>query len=167
MIRTAMKISSSRTGDAHGSERGFTLIELLVAITILALAMAVVPSFLQRMQNRTELNAAERTVAAALRETRNAAIASGRAALFTLDTGSGAFRVGEKPTLRHLPKSVRLILFTTTEDQLDAQSGSIRFFADGSATGGGVRLTEGRRHSDVLVDWLTGRVSISDQAALR
>lgn len=150
----------------RSGERGFTLLELLVAIGILALAMTLLPSFVQRLQTRAELASAKHQIAAALRETRSAAIASGHSAIFTLDTDSGTFRVAEKPALRHLPKSIKSTLVTTTDERHDERTGSIRFFADGSATGGGVRLTEDRTHADILVDWLTGKVSIGDETTL-
>ena len=38
----------------------------------------------------------------------------------------------------------------------------IRFFADGSSTGGRLRLDSGTRHSGITVDWLTGRVTVDD-----
>jgi hypothetical protein len=39
--------------------------------------------------------------------------------------------------------------------------GVIRFFGDGSSTGGSVTILQGERRSDVTVDWLTGRVSLA------
>ena len=42
--------------------------------------------------------------------------------------------------------------------------GRIQFFADGSSTGGGVLLATGKSCGQVLVDWLTGRVSIAEGA---
>jgi general secretion pathway protein H len=149
-----------RTGESLAAQRGFTLVELLVVVGILALMMTLVPSILPGVQAKAELKAAAREVATALRDTRGRAIASGRAASFILDVGGGGFRAGGTGLSHHLPKSVRPTLFTTTEERLDESSGTIRFFADGSSTGGGVRLAQGDRRYDVLVDWLTGRISI-------
>jgi hypothetical protein len=36
----------------------------------------------------------------------------------------------------------------------------LRFFADGSATGGNVILTAGRRSIGVELDWMTGHASL-------
>ena len=38
----------------------------------------------------------------------------------------------------------------------------IRFFPDGSATGGRVRLARDNRQYVVVVDWLTGSVSLEE-----
>jgi general secretion pathway protein H len=40
--------------------------------------------------------------------------------------------------------------------------GAIRFYPDGSSTGGRITVTFGRTQYLVDVDWLTGRVSITD-----
>ena len=40
--------------------------------------------------------------------------------------------------------------------------GAIRFYPDGSSTGGRITVSSGERKFLVDVDWLTGRVSIED-----
>src|ERR1700730_4265193 len=127
----------SGTGDNETAQRGFTLIELLVVIGVLALMMTLVPSVLPGIQAKAELKAAAREVATALRDTRGRAIASGPAATFALDVVGGRFRTGGVERSHRLPKSVRPTLFTTTDERLDDSTGAIRFFADGSSTGGG------------------------------
>jgi general secretion pathway protein H len=42
----------------------------------------------------------------------------------------------------------------------DEAAGSIRFFPDGSSTGGRVMIAAGNEKLSVDVNWLTGRVSI-------
>jgi general secretion pathway protein H len=42
--------------------------------------------------------------------------------------------------------------------------GQIRFFPDGSATGGRIGLTLGAQQVEVVVDWLTGLVSVNHAA---
>jgi hypothetical protein len=40
--------------------------------------------------------------------------------------------------------------------------GQIRFFPDGSSTGGRIGLSRNDRRAAVAVDWLTGLVSVDD-----
>ncbi len=136
---------------------GFTLVEMLVVLAILALVMAVMPPLLAGSQGRAELDAAARELAAALRETRSLAIRDGRSASFTLDAAH-RFRAGGGQA-RSLPPSLGLALAAGDEAHA-APSGAIRFFADGSSTGGRLTLLSGERRTDVTVDWLTGRVAL-------
>ena len=86
----------------------------------------------------------------------------GRSEAFVVDTASGAFRAGSAAEPRHVARGVGLTLVTATQEQIDERTGDIRFFADGGSTGGGIRLVKGNIREQVLVDWLTGRVSIGD-----
>jgi general secretion pathway protein H len=155
----------SGTGERRAAASGFTLIELLVVIAVLALAMTIIPSLLPRVQAKAELTAAAHAVAAALRDARGRAISSGRTAAFILDTRTGRFGAEGTRALHTLPRSVRPTLVTTTDETIAETVGAIRFFTDGSSTGGGVRLAAGARRYDVLVDWLTGRISIGEAQA--
>jgi general secretion pathway protein H len=149
----------SRIGKPYRSQRGFTLIEVMVVLTILALITALALPMLSGAEAAADTRAAAHEIAAGLRMTRNLAMMRGRDEAFSIDTESGAFRVGPGAPQR-VPRGVHLVLITATEEQIDANSGGIRFFPDGSSTGGGVGLSKGDIRGAVLVDWLTGRISI-------
>ena len=60
-----------------------------------------------------------------------------------------------------MPAGIDLELLTVaTELGGGGARGGIRFFPDGSSTGGRVTLSHGSRQYFVDVDWLTGRVSV-------
>ena len=59
-----------------------------------------------------------------------------------------------------MPTGSHITLYTAQEEQLSGTIGAIRFFPDGSSTGGGVALSLGAERYDILVDWLTGGVSV-------
>jgi general secretion pathway protein H len=144
---------------------GFTLIELLVCLAILTLIAALAVPRLGRAGDHAAFRTAARDLAAALREARNDAIATGSGASFSIDLATGAFRVGAGRT-RVLPPGLSLALVTTADDRLGEHGGAIRFFADGSSTGGSLSLARDGRRLDILVDWLTGRVTVAPEAAL-
>jgi general secretion pathway protein H len=50
---------------------------------------------------------------------------------------------------------------TVRAEQLAARQGRLRFFVDGSATGGNVILTAGRRVVTINLDWMTGHASLT------
>jgi general secretion pathway protein H len=129
-------------------------------LAILGLLTAVALPRLSGSEANAELQSSAREIAAALRSTRSLAMSSGRAESFLLDTGAGVFRAPTAPPVA-LPRGIRPVLITAVQEQRDAATGGIRFFPDGSSTGGGVRLIRGYKQSEVLVDWLTGRVSVA------
>ena len=153
----------SRTGDRRG-EAGFTLIELLVVIGLLALITVMVVPMMTGSQAKADVQAAARELAAALRSTRNLAMMRGHTEALVVDTQSGAYRAGAGATPQRVARGVQLLLITASEEQIDEKSGGIRFFADGSSTGGGIRLVKGNSRDQVLVDWLTGRVFMGDRS---
>ncbi len=143
--------------------RGFTLIELLVVLAVLALVLIVaVPNFSTAIPG-IELKGAARDVAAGLRSARSQAITGNREAAFTLDVGSRTFAVSGQDEFHELPEDVDVSLVTARSQQLDATSGIIQFFPDGSSTGGRVSLARGSSRYHVDVNWLTGHVTIRDE----
>jgi general secretion pathway protein H len=154
---------NSARSDGKGSAasaRGFTLIELLVVLVIAAFITALVVPRLTGATEKAAVRSAARELEAALRSTRSIAMAQGRPQALIVDTASGAFQQGAH--MGRLPGGVHLLLTTTSGDRLDAQTGRIRFFPDGTSTGGGIDIWAGNDRSQVLVDWLSGRVSIEE-----
>jgi len=149
-----------RTAAARGRNPGFTLLELLVALAILAAAAALtLPAISGGDGVRVE--AASRTLAAALRETRSTAMAYSRPSAFTLDLARRTFRAGKQAAPRSLPGELSFTLDTARSELASDQVGSIRFFPDGSSTGGRITISaRGAGPAFVDVDWLTGRVRI-------
>ncbi len=144
------------------SSRGFTLIELLVVLAVLTLLLAVAAPFFSNALPGIELKSAARDVAAGLRSARSQAITRNREAVFTLDVAARRFAVSGRQQIRRLPAELDISFVTARSERLDEATGVIRFFPDGSSTGGRVSLARGAREYHVDVDWLTGRISIRD-----
>lgn len=142
-----------------GSDRGLTLLEVLVALGIMAMAMAMVLPFGSRSGGAIEADTTAREIASSLRGARAAAIASNRPVDFVVDTQRGAFGY-ERLSRPRRDGSLRLALFTTDQMRAGSEAGSIRFFPDGSSTGGGVAVNSGTQRVVVMVDWLSGGVSV-------
>jgi general secretion pathway protein H len=141
--------------------RGFTLLELLAVMALLALAAVMIVPRLSAGPGTLQLHAAARQIGAALRTTRGDAVVSNRDAVFALDVDAGVFRAG-KAAPRRLPGGIAASLVTAAEERIAAGTGGIRFFPDGSSTGGRVLLDEHGRRAVVAVDWLTGSVVIDE-----
>jgi general secretion pathway protein H len=142
---------------------GFTLLEMLVALVIGVLLVTLVPPLLSGMGDAVELRGAARQVAAGLRSARNEAITRQREAVLTLDLAQRRFGVSGDPREIQLPDRVALKLYTAQSELLDGATGTIRFFTDGSSTGGAITLSGPKLALRVNVDWLTGAIAIAEQ----
>ena len=147
------------------SERGLTLLEMLVAMGLMAMLLIVTIPLMPAGSTTLRLESAAREVADDLRQAHAAAIAGNRTVTFRLDLASGAF--GHDGSNEHggLNPDIGVALYTTDEQRINGHVGTIRFFADGGSTGGGVEFSAGSQRLMVLVDWLTGHVSLAPRPA--
>ena len=142
--------------------RGFTILELLVVLVIGAIAYSLVLGVPFRGASVADLKAAARTLASGLRQAQSTAMATRRDALLTIDLEAREFQVTGIDATRSLPKDLEISLYTAQQEVSSEKKGSIRFYPDGSSTGGRITLAVKERKYLVDVDWLTGRVSIGD-----
>lgn len=141
---------------------GFTLVELLVVLAVAGLLLAVVPPLISASMPGIELKAAARRTAGALRLAREVAIAHGRDAAWVVDVESNAYRIDGDHRRGRLPGGLEIELVAAEEEMRSDSVGAIRFFPDGSSTGGRVILKRGDGGYQVGVNWLTGRILIAD-----
>jgi general secretion pathway protein H len=150
------------TGPRSTADAGFTLIEALVVIAILAIAVAVVGPALTRPSDRLVLATTSKEIAAALRLTRSAAITTNREQVFTIDVQKRSFgssTIREKP----FPETIQAAFKVAEPERYSEFLGGIRFFADGSSTGGELLLSHKSKSTALCVHWLTGRLIEADQ----
>jgi general secretion pathway protein H len=130
------------------SEYGFTLIEMIVVLIVLGLVLGLVITQGPARSQRLELDAAARQVAGALRVAHSRAIADGRVTLVRL--GPSGYRLdGQDPIV--LPPGIRL-----------AGDSVIRFTPDGGSSSAQIVLRGGDKRITISVDWLVGRVRLSE-----
>jgi general secretion pathway protein H len=83
--------------------------------------------------------------------------------VFSLDVNHHTYQVSGRRKNYALPESVRLGLFTAEAELSGEGLGSIRFYPDGSSTGGRVSLEAAGKRRLVDVNWLTGAVVIREE----
>ncbi len=147
------------------TQGGFTLIELLVVLLIMGALITLAPAAFQRIVPGLEIKAAAREVAGVLRQARGQAIRDNRETAVLIDTGRNVYRLDRGARDHALSAALQVALVAAASEQLDDTRGRIRFFPDGTSTGGRVTLSRHDRKFDITVDWLTGLVAISEQDA--
>lgn len=138
---------------------GFTLLELLVVLVLMGLMLALALSAGPPRSPALVLRAATNELATALARARAEAITTDRPASFLLRLSPPAWRVGAG-RLHPLPPALALRLTTAAGAPSRRGTAGIVFAADGSATGGSLRLALAGQRARLTVDWLTGGIRI-------
>jgi general secretion pathway protein H len=139
---------------------GFTLLELMVVLMLMAMVYALAVPMISAGLPGTELKGAARQLAAGLRQARSQAVTRKEESILTLDVEKRNFKVSGDQRRYALPTKLEISLFTAQSELLPDKVGAIRFYPDGSSTGGRITVTSGVRKYDINVDWLTGQVTI-------
>jgi general secretion pathway protein H len=136
--------------------QGFTLFEVLIVVVVLAAVYAlVVPAVAPRLAGSPD--EAGRRLASALRQAQATALAAGGETVVTFDAAQGLWTATERT--ERLSRGIRIARVEVPPiGRLADGRTAVRFFADGSSTGGRIELADGRQSTVVAVDWLTGRV---------
>nr|WP_329742264.1 GspH/FimT family protein [Dyella sp. A6] len=146
---------------AYPRTRGFTLLEMLAVILLIGIAAAATAISVTHGLASARIDAASSELAAALRATRTQAVVHGAERSFVLDTRNDSYH-GANGREVTLPRGMRVGITSASMDQGRDGIARIRFFPDGSSTGGRITLESGRRQWHVDVSWLTGGVSVVD-----
>ncbi|MFK2899813.1 GspH/FimT family pseudopilin [Dyella jejuensis] len=136
---------------------------MLAVIILIGVAAAAVSISVAHGLASARINAAAGELAAALRATRTQAIVHGEQRIFQVDMHGEFYRGADQRDV-HLPKGLELSVTSAASDQSGGDIARIRFFPDGSSTGGRITLRSGQREWHVNVSWLTGAISIFDTA---
>ena len=143
---------------------GFSLLEMILVMALIAAASLLAVSAFGNGMQGVKLRAGAKDVAAQMRFARAVAISSGEPQDVIIDPKARRWQ-GAKGRSGKLP-DVGDIVFTGARatqfapDDKNAGKGTVRFFPDGAATGGRVRLLANGGGWDIDVGWLTGDVRV-------
>ena len=142
---------------------GFTLLELLVVVALMALATGIaLPLLSGRPTDNLRLRAAVYDLTGAIRATRAAAVLRDTQAVLIVDVDHHTF-ISSALAPRSFSPEIAAQLQVAAPERLSSSRGGIRFYPDGTSTGGDVRLSLHGRESRICVNWLTGEPRVGSQ----
>jgi general secretion pathway protein H len=145
--------------------RGFTLLELMMVLVIAVLGFAALGMKLSSGHSATEHQRAARDIVSALRFARGQALMTHQDRAVTFDLAENTYTVSGRERMFEIPQSIDLTLITAKKELDGEGQGSIRFFADGSSSGGRVKLEQDGRAWKVDINWLTGLIELEESDA--
>lgn len=152
-----MKFRTSQAGTLR-ADSGFSLIELMVVMVLVVGLFGLVGTSISRSVGGAELRNEVREVIAGLRHTRGQAIIKRKEMVFLADADKLTWQAAGQER-QQLPEGLDITLTTARSEMTGENAGGIRFFPDGSSTGGSVLLSVDERKWYVTVGWLTGEIS--------
>ena len=99
-------------------------------------------------------------IARRLDNTRREALLSNQEQTFTIDVESRLLGEISEGDLVELDPALEIHLDTASSEVINERIGRIRFFPDGSSTGGRIQLQHDKGGATVSVDWSTGSVTV-------
>jgi general secretion pathway protein H len=143
--------------------KGFTLLELLVVLFIMVLGFSVIGVQLSSGNNATRHQRVVTDIVSALRYARGMALMTHKETTVTFNLDENSYRINNRDKIYQIPETIQVKIVTTKSQLAGRNRGSIRFFADGSSTGGRVSLKQEDRVWQIDINWLTGQIELEHQ----
>lgn len=145
----------------YQTHNGFTLIETLVVLGILILLLTIIPPYFPNVIDNSKLKAASRQLYNELKTTRHLATSKQEQKQLLIDLEYKQYTIDTKTRKLDIPKDTEIkLIISQAEFEDNDKKGGIRFYPDGSSTGGQIILSRKEHSYTVDVNWLTGKVTI-------
>ena len=142
--------------------QGFSLLELMIVLVLAGLLSGVIVS---SMSKGPVLRQAVYEISNNLRHARNLALIQQREIVWKIDInqkkyGFDELNTGKASKNKQLASDFSLNVDSALSESSTKFLAGIRFFPDGSSTGGKINLMYKKQGYSINVEWITGRVSI-------
>ena len=146
--------------DVNARDGGFTLIEIIAVLTLIVLISGAVISSIPSRNDATNLTAAAIQLVTHLRDARSRAINRQQQNVVIFDIDRHIINFGRSRKILRIDRDIIFTLYTADSEFRTARVTGIRFFPNGSSTGGTVQLKRKTQAYEITVNWLNGRVRL-------
>ncbi|VAW34927.1 hypothetical protein MNBD_GAMMA01-2187 [hydrothermal vent metagenome] len=133
-------------------------------MVFIAVIAGFISSSMTKNLKKTKIRAVSKNLVSAMRYTRGQAVVKHEEKTITFNVKTKSYKAPRKKTVT-IPDEMDIFVFTADSEIADESTGSIRFFSDGSSTGGWVKLVYGKKIWKINVNWLTGEISMVEGAS--
>jgi len=139
-------------------QSGFTLLEIIVVMVMIAVILGFFSSGMMKSLDKAKIRAVSKDLVSAMRYTRGQAVTKHEQKTISFNVEDKTYKAPRKKMVT-IPEEMEIYVYTAASDIANDSVGSIRFFSDGSSTGGWVKLVHGDKVWKINVNWLTGEIS--------
>ncbi|MDP3877416.1 MAG: GspH/FimT family protein [Methylobacter sp.] len=157
-----MKINDALTNKGQ-AQRGFTLLELVVVLFVVVLGFSVIGLNLSSGSDSTEIKATARDMVSALRYARGQALMTREENTVAIDLSNKNYTVSGRGKVYKIPETIEITVVTAQTELEGEGSANIRFFDDGSSTGGRITLEREKTAWQIDINWLTGQIELESK----
>lgn len=143
-------------------DAGFTLLEMMVALVLVALIGLLALPLARGGGSALAIDAAARDLATAIKAAQSDAVKEGTERSVLIDVDLRAWRREHLKAWTALPPGVGIDVTVPATDVMPGKVSRLRFFPDGSASGGTIVLRDRERRMTIAIDWLSGRITTSN-----
>ena len=144
-------------------EQGFTLIELTVVLLIIVLGLTVIGTNISSGNQSAQLKAATRDLVSSLRYARGQALISQQEVTVAINLAENSYQISNRDKIYHFSDEIELTLVIAQDEFKDKEIGRLRFYADGSSSGGRITMEWSNLIYKIDVNWLSGKVEVSNE----
>lgn len=145
------------------ANKGFTLLELMVVLFVIVLGFSIIGVNISSGTSSAGHQAAARDLVSALRYARGQALIAREETTVALDLNENTYTVGKRDKEYSIPETIDLTVVTAQEELTGKGKANIRFYPDGSSTGGRIKLERGGANWQIDINWLTGQVELENK----
>jgi general secretion pathway protein H len=156
-----MPIRGTDKNSLPGGEAGFTLLETLAVLVLLAMVTALASARLGSNGGAAHARAALLNSSDILRHARLVALRSGQEQVVYVDVARRRIDGTGRHTL-WVPRELGFATVAARSERQGDEALGIRFFPDGTSTGGELNFVTQGKSYELHVNWLTGNVTIND-----
>lgn len=131
-------------------------------LTLIGMLVVLVAPMAVRSLPAMKLRTVAEELRGSLRAARGTAIRQNRESWVVIDLNVNTYRRAAEQSETTLPSGLRMEMTVARSELIESGRGRIRFYPDGTSTGGEVRLVSETRALNVKVDWFDGSVSVAD-----